>query len=269
MKKLLMFAMGFICILATAEAQMTSENKSLSRSEKKQARWANEQVFSKKTIGLTYQNQQNSIVSPLLYSGIGVVLASEKQRFLPKSVFGKNASLRFNLLQPKSGSSTFSGIVQLGAEYMKPVLTEGLYVGGNVQANLNARLSTYLGNNFIQYEAFPSLGMSALYKKSFEIKGRKLGFEASAKMPLVGALAASPRYSYSGDKPFALNFVTLGKMFNPQTAFYINLPESKRFSNKNTRIGYEWNLNRFNRGNDKHLTLATHAIVFSTNLRVK
>ncbi len=245
----------FLNFLNAQEAQRT-------RKERKAAKWSEEQVFRIKSFGVSLQNQQNTVMSPLIYSGIGLAFFSEKQRFLNNTLKISNRRLQYNMLSAEnSPNNTHSAAAQFGFDFLKQLKKQKFYIGGNVQMNSNIRFYSHLGNNAFQYEVFPTIGFSSTYKTDFQVFGKKLTLDASVKLPIVGALMATPKYTTSFDE-LKIKVVPLGKMVNPQTAIFLNFPAQKRFPNRQFRMGYEWNMNSFGRGNDRRMTMATHTLHF-------
>lgn len=266
MKRLLMLWSVAMMTTGSAVAQELKEKVPTSRKERQAERLENEHVYRLRNFGVSLQNQQNTVVSPLIYKGTGISLAAERRREHDNAMKTNNARLQYNMMKAANSEyNTHSGAFQFGYDYLKKAFLDKLYLGGMVQMNGNIRFSSNLGNNAIQYELFPDIGLSSTYKTDFQLFGRDFGFDASLKLPLVGAVMATPKYTTSFDE-LRINVVSLNKMFNPQTQFWINFPANKRFPNRQRRIGYEWNMNRFGRGNDRHMTMATHSFYLVATL---
>jgi hypothetical protein len=253
-KSILIATLSFVCFWAQAQTTKTA----LSRKERKAERLADEHIFKTKSIGLSFRNAQNTVVAPLVYSGAGVSFSTEKQRTIYQKMTTSNATLQYHLLNAaNSEHANHSGTFQFGKDFLKQTFSKKLYLGAMIQMNGNIRVATALGNNAFQYELFPVIGISSRYKRDFQLLNRNLEVEAIAKLPLIGALMATPKYAFSFDKQ-NIEVTSLHNMFNPQTQFWVNLPATKRLSNRQYRLGYEWNLNRFARGNGHHVTMGTH-----------
>lgn len=263
MKKIIITIITSFFFLSFLNAQETLST----RKERREARWKEEQVFSAKSLGVSLQNQQNTVVSPLIYSGIGLTLSGERQRFLANTLKIGSRRIQYNMLSAEnSPNKTHSAAAQFGFDYLKQLKNKKqFWIGGNVQINSNIRFYSHLGNNAFQYEIFPTIGISSVYKTDFQLFGKKIALDASLKLPIIGALMAAPKYTTSFDE-LKIKVVPLGKMVNPQTSVFINLPANKRFPNRQHRIGYEWNMNSFGRGNDRRMTMATHTLCFIATL---
>jgi hypothetical protein len=260
MTKSILIAFVSFVLSSSLLAQTQNNDPLLTRKERKAERLANEQVFKTKSVGLSIQNAQNTVVTPVVYSGSGISISSEKQKFFQQKMKATTAAVRYHALKAANSEHTHhSATFQFGAEQMKQFFLENLYIGGMLQMNGNIRLAPALGNNALQYEVFPTIGISSRYKRNVRLFNRPMQVEAVAKLPLAGFLVATPKYTFSFDE-VKIGATSLHNMFNPQTQFWLNLPASKRLPNRQYRLGYEWNLNRFARGNGHHVTMGTHTL---------
>ncbi|MDZ7878831.1 MAG: hypothetical protein U5L45_14215 [Saprospiraceae bacterium] len=264
MKKiaLLLFCQLVFAVGLFAQSKDTSISaKRQARIDRRAERLANTHVFNAKSFGFVYQNEQHTVVSPLVYSGVGLALSNERQRFLYSTMTRNYGSASYNLLKAAESTSLGHSVTaQFGYDYLKKAFFENFHIGGMVQMNANVTIKPELSNNILTSEVFANLGVSSHYKRDFKLFNRPLQLEVSARLPLLGVVNLLPDYSYSFDKVPNFSFFSLHNSFLPQTQVWLNLPTSKRYPMRQYRVGYEWRLNRFASGNDHHVTTGTHTL---------
>jgi hypothetical protein len=257
-------------VLMSSAVLAQSQNGKLSKKEKRAQNIAKEQIYRSNSIGLAYNNLQNTVVTPLAYSGIGIALGTHSRKLLNNKLTFFEMGIRYNSLKAiNSNGSTDAAGAQWSYNYLPKLIKKNWFIGGMADINFNYRIAAELKNNAIQYELFPTIGVSSYYIHNIKLGGKKSQIELGAKLPILGTLLAAPKYSpgYDASK---FTFTSLHNMFNLQTQIWLNLPASKRFANRQFRFGYTWGLTRFARGSGNSLTLGNHTIqLISTLNRIK
>lgn len=232
------------------------------KQEKRTERYENEQIWRSNALGLSQQNTQNLVFSPLIYSGLGVSAQSVQQNHYRNRINYIEVNLSANVLQPTHQKTTLlSATTSLSYGKLKKQ-TEKFYWGGEASIFLATRFGGEFQNNAIQAESGIFLSPKIVYKTPIT---KKLTAEVQFSMPVVGYSMATPTYAYSFDN-IDIKLNSLHNSFMPRIGTFVMFKPQKRFKNKQLRVGYQWQMMRVDRGNENTLTNGIHSVYIIGNL---
>ena len=235
--------------------------------QKVQNRWEIEKVYRTRSVGFTYQSQQQQVFSQNQYSGFGVNLYFDKLVDRPKSQSGIETYGSFNpfLSSTNSGSNTMSADAIFGIYHLRK-LNPAFSVGGQFNSMIGARLNSNYDNNSVQTEVALELAPKIRFEKDFRLLKKNYGINYTLSATIVGFGAWTPTYTS--------NFTLLGfgvlsplnyNHFNSKV--FLKLPAKKRFATIHPTIGYGWNAYFLKVNNEQRSINALHSIFLIANIQ--
>jgi hypothetical protein len=233
---------------------------------KQEKRWEIEKINTTTALGFGLATEQNTVVSPLIYSGSAVTFSSERQRILPKRMDNVYVKSQLGVLGIENSDESGTQIyLRAGFEMLKPTKNNA-YFGPTIQVNGNYISKLHLGNNGVQLELHTSLGIAGQKTFPIHLFKKNVELQTVARLPLIGSLIATPNYAHSFDAGGKALFTSLHNSLNPQTQIWFTSPANKRFPNRRIRYGYEWQMNRFKKANDFTITNGSHMLHFAASI---
>lgn len=230
--------------------------------EQKQDRYANEQIWKSNLIGLSQQNSQNLVFSPLLYAGFGVSQLSTRTNLYKNRINTFRSEISANALAAANAKSVFFGINAAVFYGKLKKINDNLAVGGEAGFLLYSRINPDFQNNALQLESILNFSPKVIYQTKIT---RKIDAEFQLSVPVVGLSMLTPKYAFSFDG-IETKLNAFHNSFMPRTSILLTLPPNKRFKNNRYQIGYQWQMLRINRGNQNTLTTGIHSLYFIGNI---